>query len=145
MDYLYKNIENKDLQKAANLYMRSYNNSIWNEGWDNNLSLNRLKELFSSNFEYGIGCYLENELIGVLIYELSSWDVGKQCEIKEMFVDPEYRRRGIGTGLITALEKQCKENGVVSYSLWTANYEPLISFYSKFGYRINHDIIQMTK
>lgn len=144
-EYTYKTIESKDLLEAANLFTRSYNNSEWKEHWDINIALNRLKEFFSSDYDYGIGCYLQNKLIGVLIYELSSWDIGKQCEIKEMFVDPAYRRKGIGKGLVSTLEEQCSNKNVVSFTLWTANYEPLIAFYSKLGYKINFNIIPMKK
>ena len=144
-NYKYKDIGVSDLVEISYLYMEAYNQSDWNELWDINIAYTRLQEFFSSKTVFGIACLHNNSIQGVLIYELTSWDNGMQCEIKEVFVSPSNRHKGIGKALFAELEKRCEKKNVVSYSLWTADNDSLISFYTKMGFSINNHIIQMTK
>lgn len=145
MEFKFKEVNHSDLLEIAYLYRQAYNDSGWNEQWDIGISYTRIQEFFSSRFVFGIACLFDTKIVGVLIYELSSWDFGKQCEIKEVFVSPSYRLKGIGRRLFKELEKKCNESNVFSFSLWTADSEELVSFYTKMGFTINNQVIQMTK
>lgn len=57
--------------------------------------------------------------------------------LNHVCVKPEYRRHHLGTQLLTATEKLCKERGCISLKLWSKNFRiPAHAMYQKFGFKI---------
>ena len=52
-------------------------------------------------------------------YELKRLDGGKTLYIHEVGVAQPYQKKGVGTGLICALKRACRERGVAKFFLWT--------------------------
>lgn len=52
-------------------------------------------------------------------YELERLDGGKTLYIHEVGVAQPYQKKGVGTGLICALKRACRERGVTKFFLWT--------------------------
>ena len=67
---------------------------------------------------------------------ISFFDMNRMGEIHEIFVLPEYRRRGIGTALMIKAIIYIKSRGLNKAGLWVGetNYNA-IKFYRKFGFR----------
>lgn len=55
--------------------------------------------------------------------------------LTDLFVEKDYRSKGIGAQLLSALEQELKENGIIHIWTWTAGYEAP-NFYQKQGYHI---------
>jgi GNAT superfamily N-acetyltransferase len=53
--------------------------------------------------------------------------------LTDLFVEKEYRSKGIGTKLLKALEKQIASLGIIHVWLWTSGYEAL-KFYQRQEY-----------
>jgi len=55
--------------------------------------------------------------------------------ITDLFVEKEYRLKGIGSQMLHALEQRLDEIGIQKIWTWTAGYEGKL-FYQKLGYEI---------
>ena len=55
--------------------------------------------------------------------------------LKELFVEKEYRSKGLGLKLLKAIEEQVKVKGVKHIFLWTSG-EKALRFYHRHGYKI---------
>ena len=96
------------------------------------LSLEKLLENFEQMTFYVYKS--EGGILGVAALQIESERIGR---IHWVYVLPEYQRRGIGTTLVTHLEREAREIGVGRLRLLTvekANWA--VSFYKKLGYSL---------
>jgi len=78
---------------------------------------------------------------------------GRPESVQALLVDPAYQRRGIGSELLTRLEKRLRELGVTNvitgggpWRFWTGVPEDLpaaAAFFAKHGYTANYEAIDM--
>ncbi len=81
-----------------------------------------------------IVCYAENVPAGCGAFKLYE---GKAVEIKRMFVQPAFRGKGIGLGILAQLEKWALECGYERCVLETGKRQPeAIALYQKAGYQL---------
>ncbi|PKB18105.1 GNAT family N-acetyltransferase [Flavobacterium sp. 5] len=86
-----------------------------------------------------IVCYQDDVAIGCGAFK--EYD-SKTVEIKRMFIDPDYRGKGIASTVLGALETWAKEFNYNSFILETGKNNPVaIALYKKSGYKIipNYD------
>ena len=58
------------------------------------------------------------------------------CEVTEFYVDPPYRRQGVGRGLMAQVFRLCQEEGAAELSLLTGgDNQAAQAFYSSLGFR----------
>ena len=60
---------------------------------------------------------------------------GECCELQQIWVDPAYRRRGIGAKLVELFEARAAERGCRTFYLETFSFQAP-AFYRKLGYTI---------
>lgn len=107
-----------------------------------------LGELLQDNFRkvYSINEMLEDGLSKVIVYEkddkiigfLSATVLYETCDILSIVVDPEYRRKGIASNLITYIIGDLGEQlKLVTLEVATKNKDAM-SLYEKFGFEIVH-------
>ncbi|MBQ8618574.1 MAG: GNAT family N-acetyltransferase [Clostridia bacterium] len=145
MQYHIRPIYPGDVPAIARLYMESYADSTWQEIWSYENAHQRIFDLTSSLINIGLICLVDDIVIGCIIAEVLSWHTGKQMEIKEVFVSPNYRDQGIGSSLIIEAERIGKERNVGEFFLWTNNDRKLTQFYRHCGYRSSNNVIQLVK
>lgn len=58
-------------------------------------------------------------------------------EIDDLYVSPEFRRRGVGSGLITQILGRAKERGVAYALLYSASKDirSILRFYERHGFQ----------
>ena len=59
---------------------------------------------------------------------------GECCELQQLWVDPAYRRRGIGAKLVKLFETRAAERGCRTFYLDTFSFQAP-AFYRKLGYQ----------
>lgn len=64
---------------------------------------------------------------------------GECCELQQLWVDPAYRRRGIGSKLVRRFEGRAAERGCRTFYLDTFSFQAP-AFYRKLGYRAAAEI-----
>jgi putative acetyltransferase len=85
---------------------------------------------------YFIGVYCESDLGGIGAFRRYQ---GSDCyvEIKNLFVDPDFRGKGLATSLMVALEQQMKSEGHATCRLETGVRQPeSIALYESCGYQV---------
>lgn len=134
-----------DIAKVANVYVKAYSEGAWNEKWVCGDAAQRISEIISSPHCKGGICILNEKIIGCILFEILTWHTGKQLEIKEIFVNPSFQRKGIGKKLLEYAEIIGKGVGVSELFLWTNRNETLVNFYSQLGYQDDCNTTQFIK
>jgi GNAT superfamily N-acetyltransferase len=73
--------------------------------------------------------------VAVLAYRLSISAAGPFVSIEDLYVRPEERNRGVGRGLLEAVEKRSASRGV-SYVEAQVENEEVAAFYAALGYEL---------
>jgi GNAT superfamily N-acetyltransferase len=63
---------------------------------------------------------------------------GPCCELQQLWVEPSYRRRGIGTQLIQAFEARAREHGCSTFYLETFSFQTP-RLYELLGYTVAYE------
>ncbi len=145
MDLELRELVKNDIPKVASVYVEAYAEEDWNEKWICKDAEQRIYEIISSPQCQGGICLLKGKVIGCVLFEILTWHTGKQLEIKEIFVNPQYHRQGIGQKLLEYAERAGIDMGVSELFLWTNKSKTLINFYSKMGYQENCKTMQFIK
>lgn len=77
--------------------------------------------------------------VAVLAYRLSISAAGPFVSIEDLYVRPEERSRGVGRGLLEAVEKRSASRGV-SYVEAQVENEEVAAFYAALGYEPQPDV-----
>ncbi len=64
--------------------------------------------------------FKQNELIG---YSVMQGYTDGACKIEEIFISPDYQRRGYGFAFIMKIKEQAKKEGFTKIELMSATYE----------------------
>jgi len=84
----------------------------------------------------GISCFARiasGELVGGAVGR--TW--GECCELQQLWVHPTYRRPGIGTSLVKALEQRGEARGCRTFYLDTFSFQAP-ALYRSLGYEVAH-------
>jgi GNAT superfamily N-acetyltransferase len=79
---------------------------------------------------------IDGEIVGIAIWFLnySTWLGKAGLYLEDLFVKPEYRKRGIGLELMKTLARICIERGYERFQWWVLDWnEPSINFYKSIG------------
>ena len=103
-----------------------------NPNIDNNVLEARLDDMLNNNYEC-VGVYDKEKLVGISgLWILTKYYVGKHIELDNVFILPEYQRKGIGKLLVNwifdygkskgciASELNCYVNNTKGHEFWNA-------------------------
>ena len=62
---------------------------------------------------------------------------GTACELQQLWVRPEHRRRGVAHELVARFEARARERGCTSFYLYTFSFQAR-GFYESQGYHVAH-------
>jgi GNAT superfamily N-acetyltransferase len=79
-------------------------------------------------------------------------DLGGVVELRRMYVNAPYRRRGVGTALVQALIERSRAHAIPAIELWTGPDGPGRKLYQTLGFRVTGgpgaefaDVIRLTR
>tara|TARA_Y100000815_G_scaffold263659_1_gene278480 strand:- start:196 stop:624 length:429 start_codon:yes stop_codon:yes gene_type:complete len=127
-----KRLFKEDINTFQPLIKALMNNNIEDE-----VLRERLHEMFKQNYEcYGI--YWDDKLVGVfgLWFAIRHY-AGKTCEADHVYIDDNYRNKGIGKEVFAWIFEYAKSKGCETSELnsYVSNY-PSHKFYMNQGYDI---------
>lgn len=110
-------------------------------------TLQQRVERLIANTDYG-GIWLINldhKPIGYVVVCMTfSIQYGRDAVLDELYVQPEYRGKGIGSAAVQFAEAYCREKGCEAIHLEVYAGNPAVDLYRRLGYT-EHDSTWMTK
>ena len=79
---------------------------------------------------------VDGKVVGIAIWFLnySTWLGKPGIYLEDLFVQPEYRKQGLGKEFMKVLAKLCVENGYERFQWWVLDWNtPSIDFYKSIG------------
>lgn len=138
-------ISQEHLQECARLLVSVFMNPPWNESWTIELALQRLQNTYNTPEFYGVLAKEGEKIVGFALGHIEQYVQNKTFYLKEMCVDSNYQRNGIGTAIINRLQADLVGKGIVRIWLLTARDSSSESFYKNCGFNISPKIIPMVK
>lgn len=99
------------------------------------------KHLFEEQICYAYVAEMEGEIVGFVLYYISysTWK-GKCLYLEDFYIQPQYRRSGIGSLLFDKLVEICKTEGYARMDWQVLEWNQLaIDFYEKKGATIDKE------
>ncbi|MCC5614534.1 GNAT family N-acetyltransferase [Nostoc sp. CHAB 5836] len=127
------------------MFVSVFRNPPWNENWEIESALNRLKDFYNMPYSHSIVAILEDRIVGFAIGYIEIWFQGKSFYLKEMCIDSTRQRSGIGTKIMDVLSQNLVSQNVNKIYLLTARDSPASAFYDQCGFCYNSKIIMMSK
>ncbi len=93
----------KDLITLAEEYAKYYQNSVLKEKWTASTALKMFEYFYNLKQDLIFVAYDKEKPIGIIMTNLKPWWDGMHLEDGELFVLPEYRKRGIAKELLKIL------------------------------------------
>lgn len=128
-------MKEEDFDVLAEIYVESYNDANIGEKWNVDSACKLLAYWFKKQPDLAFVAEFNGEIAGGLISGIKPWWDGNRLSDGELFVDPKFQKRGVGTALMKELcEKAMKKYGAVSLDAFTyKNNKFPLSWYKSIG------------
>lgn len=121
-----------DISNAAQLMCTAYSAPPWNEKWKLDRAHQRVTAFMSGTNARGYAMMVETQTVGYLFGRIDLAMKGDIFYVEEIFVDPGYQRKGVGSMALAQLQTELKKSSVTKIELHTISED--ISFYKKNGF-----------
>lgn len=134
-----------DIKDAAIIFQKAYAGEPWSENWSFDDATARIADYYHYPNSRCYVAFSEKQMIGGLLCDVLRWCKGRQIEIKEFFVLPEFQNTGIGSSLFKTMEDNAIAEGIGEIIFWTDIHPKMQSFYCKQGCSITDGAVVMHK
>ncbi len=128
----YRIISADNIEELAAAMAKSYSEPPWHETWTIEKAKERTGSILSNYKALGIAAYNGEEITGAILGFTDPYEDEDFFFVSELFVIPEWKRKGIGKALIHSLENELKEKGIYTLQLISIGYNQ--EFYKKAGF-----------
>lgn len=138
-------IKYSHLKDCSDLLVTVFNVSPWNETWSFETALKRLEDSYATPGFYGIIAVDGSKALGFALGYSETWYAGKNFYLKEMCVQSDKQRSGIGTEILDVLCRDLDKKGVDMIYLLTMRDSPAAAFYEKYEFSYSTSMSMMLK
>jgi aminoglycoside 6'-N-acetyltransferase I len=129
-----RNIQEKDIEACAALFTKVFSSEPWSEPWNISLARDRLLHFYKSKGFIGILAESDG-VIGFSLGNTEPFHFGSMFYLREMCTQTNLQKKGVGSEIFHALERELSLNNVNSIYLTTAREIPAAEFYKKKGFK----------
>lgn len=126
----------EDLQVLSKTYTIAYNSINIGEKWTQNSAYKLIKYLFEDQPDLFFVATIDEKIVGGIVASLKPWWDGNHLIDGEIFIHPDFQKKGIGVRLVKQLFTTAKEKyGVVSWDTFTHKfYKNPLAWYKDIGF-----------
>ena len=121
----------QDVPALARAMMAAYSEAPWNENWSEDKAQLRVRAILSGWQAMGMAAERDGEIIGGALGFVDPYAEEDFFFVSELFVRPEWKRKGVGKALLGKLEEELKQRGIHVTQL--ISIEDNHPFYQKAG------------
>ncbi len=134
MEKQFQVITQDKLSQYAELFVKVFNEEPWFDHWTIETATKRLEEMMSNPCTKGLACYINNELVGVILGRKEQYYDGVHFQIQEFYISNSTQGMGIGTALLERFKEELIKEGITQIYLMTLKGERTEGFYNKKGF-----------
>ncbi len=131
----------EDTKEIAQILINESSKKPHNESYDLKTALKEVKGFFKGELYVSIG---GKEIRGFLASSITP-DNKQKAYLNELWLKPNYQRKGLGKSLVKFIENYYKKRGVKIVRLVSKRNAEAFKFYKKIDYKQIRDLVFMEK
>ena len=122
-----------EISDIAKIFRDELNLRPYETGWTLKSSEAKILYYFSKSIVKV--ALIEGKLAGFVVYANEPWQDGNWIRIKELVVSSDFQEKGVGTRLMSDVEREAKNQRVKNIILEVYKNCPIYNYYKKLNYK----------